>query len=172
MRSNKIRNIWLSIILIGVLALVGCNTPSSILSGESVRVASAASTDGDMGYTIHVNGSGAASAAPDVVDVRLGVETTSADADEAISENTERMNAVLEAIKALEVAEEDIQTVNYAMSVEQIRDENGRPTDEVRYHVHNQISVRLRDTGKTGQLLEAALGAGANTVSGVNFSVE
>ncbi len=121
--------------------------------------------------TLTVNGDGAASAAPDIVDIQLGVETIDEDPKSAIDDNTSTMESVIEALTDLEVSEDDIQTRSFNMWVEQIYDEDG-PTGNFLYHVANQISVRVRDIDMTGDVLGAALGAGANTVRGISFGVE
>ena len=121
--------------------------------------------------TLTVDGSGAASAAPDIVDIQLGVETIDKDPRTAIDDNTATMERVIEALADLEVSEDDIQTRSFNMWVEQIYGEDG-PTGEFQYHVANQISVRVRDIDMTGDVLGAALGAGANTVRGISFGVE
>ncbi len=162
---------WFGLLLVlGLVLLAGCGARA--VAGTPQLSAAAGSGGSEMAYTINVNGSGMASAAPDIVDVRLGVETIDSDAGEAIAASTERMNAVLAAIEALGVEAKDIQTVNYNMWVEQVRDPEGMPTDTLRYHVVNELSVRLRDISKTGQLLEDALEAGANTVQGIAFGIE
>lgn len=121
--------------------------------------------------TLTVNGDGAASAAPDIVDIQLGVETIDEDPKTAIDDNTSTMESVIEALTDLEVSEDDIQTRSFNMWVEQIYDEDG-PTGDFLYHVANQISVRVRDIDMTGDVLGAALAAGANTVRGISFGVE
>ncbi len=121
--------------------------------------------------TITVNGDGAASAAPDIVDIQLGVETIDEDPKSAIDDNTSTMESVIEALTDLEVSEDDIQTRSFNMWVEQIYDADG-PTGNFLYHVANQISVRVRDIDMTGDVLGAALGAGANNVRGISFGVE
>ncbi|MCY4112500.1 MAG: SIMPL domain-containing protein [Chloroflexi bacterium] len=121
--------------------------------------------------TLSVNGDGTASAAPDIVDIQLGVETIDEDPKTAIDDNTSTMQSVIEALTDLEVAEDDIQTRSFNMWVEQIYDEDG-PTGRFLYHVVNQISVRVRDIDQTGDVLGAALAAGANTVRGISFGVE
>ncbi len=164
---------WIvSMALIAVLA--GCGGASIAAGGEPVLAGAerAAAGSDQVAYTINVNGSGVVSAAPDVADMRLGVETVADNAEDAIADNTERMNQVIEAVKALGVEETDIQTVDYNMWVEDIRNDEGLPTNEMRYHVVNQIRVHLRDLSQAGTLLEDALAAGANTVSGISFSVE
>jgi uncharacterized protein YggE len=102
----------------------------------------------------------------------LGVETINNDAAVAISDNAKSMNAVMDAIKALEIEDKDIQTANYNMWVEQVYDRDGMLTDQIRYHVNNQVNIRIRDLSKTGKLLEDALKAGANTVNGITFGVD
>ncbi len=45
-------------------------------------------------------------------------------------------------------------------------------TDEVIYHVGNSVSVTVRDLDTVGDVLDAAIAAGANSIYGVNFSVD
>lgn len=156
-------------VIVGLLA--GCGGASIAAGGSAPQALAAGTGDGQIPYTIRVNGSGVASASPDIANIRLGVETVGSEAESTIDENTQTMNAVLDAIKELGVADEDIQTIDYNMWVEDIRDNEGRPTDETRYHLRNVVSVRLQEIEQTGTLLEAALAAGANTVGGIAFSV-
>ncbi|MEW6716988.1 MAG: SIMPL domain-containing protein [Chloroflexota bacterium] len=121
--------------------------------------------------TISASGTGTATVSPDVVDVQLGVETVSDNPAEAIGENTTKMNAVMNVLKDMEVAETDIQTLYYSMWVEQVYDENRQPTNEFRYHVANTVNIRLHDLTKIGSLLESATRAGANNISGITFGV-
>jgi uncharacterized protein YggE len=58
------------------------------------------------------------------------------------------------------------------MWIEQVVDRESRPTGESRYHVVNQVRVRLRDLSKTGKLLQKALEAAANNTGGISFSVD
>ena len=124
-----------------------------------------------MAYTISVRGLGKASSSPDEANIQLGVESIENDAAEAVSDNTGRMAAVMQSIGELGLEDKDIQTVNYNMWVEQVRDREGNLTGETRYHVVNQISIRLHDLTKTGELLQRALAAGVNNVGGVTFTV-
>ncbi len=120
---------------------------------------------------VTATGTGTASAPPDIADITLGVEIIDADASAAIAENNDRMAAVRAALSNVGIAELDVQTVSFNMWVEQVFGPQG-PTGEVRYHVINQVRVRLRDLSHTGELLEQALAAGANSVGGITFGVE
>jgi uncharacterized protein YggE len=149
------------IIIIGLmftLLLTGCNTAVQ-------------STDQSVPSTISVNGKGDASAVPDVVDIQLGVETIDTDPVEAVSQNTAIMNAVMNVFEKMEISATDIQTVSYSMWVEDIYDQYGQITGEKRYHVANQLNIRLRDLTQIGALIEDATDAGATNVSGITFGV-
>ena len=166
------RNLLLFVAVTVLGLLVGCGSRATV-AGSGVQSALPAVSGGaEMPYTITVNGTGVASAVPDVADIQLGVESTDRDAAEAISSNTMSMNAVMAAIKELGIEDKDIQTLSYNMWVEQVYDRDGMPTDEMRYHVSNQITVRLRMLDEAGKLLEEALKAGANNVGGITFGVD
>jgi uncharacterized protein YggE len=133
--------------------------------------ASPAGTTNETPSLIYVNGSGTANAVPDIVDIQLGVEIVNPDPVEAVSENTTRMNAVMDALDKTGVSQKDIQTVYYNMWVEEVYDQNGQITGEKRYHVTNQINVRLDDLTKIGNLLEEATSAGATNIIGITFGI-
>ena len=172
MFNKKVRTGLLVLAAAGMLALLlGCGAQVQA-GGGTVGDAAYTAVGGDIPYTINVNGSGMASNTPNIADIQLGVEAITDDAAQAISESTSKMQAVLDAIRALGIEDKDIQTVNYNMWVEQIyNQETGVPTGQMRYHVTNQINVRLDDLTLTGKLLENALAAGANNVGSITFGV-
>ena len=151
---------------IAILALAAVIGSVAVVGASSDEAASS-----EAPRTLTVNGDGAASDAPDIADIELGVETIDEDPTVAIDDNTTAMDSVIEALTDLDIDEDDIQTRSFNMWVEQIYDEDG-PTGEFRYHVVNQIAVRVRDIDMTGDVLGAALAAGANNVRGISFGVE
>jgi len=174
------RNTLFFVSLAGLLAaaLVGCGEAATAGAGPQPVGPQAAPpiTPLQAGgeptpRTISVNGIGTATAQPDLAEIQLGVEVVNADAGLAISENTERMTAVMDVLKEMGVEEKDIQTVKYSMWIEEMRDREGQPTGETRYHVVNQVRIRIRDLSKTGEVLQKALEAGANNVGGISFGV-
>ena len=157
-----LRRAWVSLV-IAVLALT------------TVIATAGASTDEDAFpaslRTLSVNGDGSASAAPDIADIELGVQTIDEDPTVAIVDNTTAMATVIETLVDLDIDEDDIRTLTFNMWVEQVYGPDG-PTGEFLYHVVNQIMVRVRDLDTTGDVLGAALAAGANNVGGIRFGVE
>src|SRR5262245_11630189 len=121
--------------------------------------------------TITVGGDGSAKVKPDTAQATVGVEVINKSLDEATSAAQQQIEAILAALKAQGVADEDIQTANYSISVEQLTGPDGQLTGEVQYHVSNQVTVTVHDLDKVGQVLDAAIKAGANSVYGVNFTI-
>jgi len=126
--------------------------------------------------SITVVGQGKASGTPDVGHVSIGVETSGASAQEAVDANKRQMTALLEKMKAMGVAEKDIQTSNYSIFAERTEANSpkaGAPSagETIKYRVSNMVSVTMRDTAKLGDVLDQAVGAGANAVYGVSFEV-
>ena len=170
------RRVLYIVVCLGLLTvlLTGCaGTPALAGGGGQPAAASGLAQSGSeaLAKTISVNGAGTASAQPDLAIINLGVESIQGDAGEAVSDSTTRMTAVMDVLEALEVEGKDIQTVNYSMWIEEVFDREGKPTGETRYHVVNQVSVRLHDLARTGELIQKALEAGANNVGGVSFTV-
>ncbi|MDQ3855050.1 MAG: SIMPL domain-containing protein [Chloroflexota bacterium] len=112
---------------------------------------------------ITVSGTGSARAKPDTAYINLGFTAEEASLQKASTKAAEQMNAVLAKIKALGVSAHDIQTTNYSIYRDQQRK---------LWVVSNQVSVTVRDIDSSGALLDGAVAAGANTVSGISFGIE
>jgi hypothetical protein len=164
-----------AVFVVGMVALLasGCSRPLAA-AGEPLagaRALEASSSEETMPRTISVSGVGTASGRPDIAYVEFGVQAINPDADKAVTENSDRMTAVMGALQELKIEDKDIQTINYSMWLEEVRDKDGNLTGESRYHVVNQLRVKVRDLTKVGQVLQKALKAGANNVGSVSFSV-
>lgn len=125
---------------------------------------------GSYAREISVEGVGEAYSVPDRAVIQLGVTTDAATSEEAVSQNTEKMNAVLEAIKALGVAEEDIQTTGYYLNPKYNWTDEGQVDDG--YTLTQNVEVRLTDFDLVGEVIAQSNKAGANMVGGVEFTVE
>jgi len=119
--------------------------------------------------TISLTGSGSASAQADQATVNLGVQVISELASEAIGENAETMTAVIEAIKALGVSEDDIVTTSYSVYPQYDWTEDGRVF--VGYSVTNLVQVTVKDLDIVGDVIDAAAVAGANQINGISFEL-
>ncbi len=121
--------------------------------------------------SITVTGSGQASGAPDVAYINLGTDTVNADVAQAVQQANDNMAAIIDAIVATGIAKEDIQTVNFNVYPEDRYGADGQPTGERVYHVQNALNVTVRDISQVGTVIDTGLGAGANSVNGLNFGI-
>jgi uncharacterized protein YggE len=126
--------------------------------------------------TVSVSGAGQASAQPDLAVVVLGVEVQAQEASEALSENSQRMQAVIEALQKEGVAATDIQTQAIRLNprYEQptstpSRAQQQGPPELVGFVATNTAEVRVRDLENLGVLLDVAVQAGGNQIQGIRF---
>jgi uncharacterized protein YggE len=149
------------------------------------------------GSGLTVTGSGEAKSKPDIARSSIGIEVRAETAEQATAQASERMNAVLAAIKGAGVADTDLRTHDFSVQFE--RDYTPPPlpvpppppvkpgakaapaaqlepapssVPRGSYRVSNTVEVTIRDISKVSAVLTAATSAGANNVWGINFDVE
>jgi uncharacterized protein YggE len=144
---------------IGLAAWAGFGRP------EAAQGQSAPGAGNATGIT--VTGVGTVSGRPDQADFSFGVETQGQTANEALSKNTEAVQKVIEAVKGAGVQANDIQTQQ--VSVYPRYSENGQSITG--YTATNSVNAKIRDLASSGAVVEAAVSAGANQVSGPIFSI-
>lgn len=122
--------------------------------------------------TVTAVGTASVTVTPDTATYSLGVTTQDTLVANAQKTNATVMQNILDALKALGVAETDLQTDNYSISP--VYDyQSGKLSDQEilrGYSVSNSASVTVRDLAKLPQLIDAAVAAGANQTYGVGFS--
>ena len=122
-----------------------------------------------------VTGSGEASARPDVAVISAGVVAQADTASAALGENTRAMNRVVEQLRAAGLPPQDLQTAQFAVSpLYESRQPDPQTTQRPRivgYQVSNQVSARVRDIDRLGAILDALVGAGANSIDGLSFDL-
>lgn len=137
-----------------------------------VSVAQAQSAPTTANRTITVVGEGKVSISPDIARAQIGVEVMMPSVKEASDANKELLDAVLAALAAQGIAEEDIQTSGFSVYAERFGPEGPLPADQTNYRVSNNVSVVVRDLATLGDVLDAAIEAGANNIYGVEFSLD
>lgn len=119
--------------------------------------------------TIAVTGEGEARAVPDRGYITMGIETRAPTAAAAAAGNARTQRAILDTLRAIGFASEQLTTANYSVQPEIQYDENGRRPRVIGYVVSNTVRVDLRRIDQAGQVIDAALAKGANTVHGLSF---
>lgn len=122
--------------------------------------------------TLTVNGSGQVYMAPDIAYITIGVHTEGPNAADAVAENSAQTEDVIDALKAAGIAEADLRTNNFSIFPQQRFDDQGKPTGEVTYSVDNSVLATIRDVESVGDILDTAVSAGSNSISGIQFDVE
>ena len=149
--------------------IVGAIQQPNIQSTSPVDISSLENNGENQQRIIVVTGIGWATAEPSIAKVNLGVYTEASTAAEAVQQNAEKMSSVIEALKALGISEEDIKTLNYALSP--IMDYESRPPRVVGYRASNVITITVRALDMVGQVIDVAVEAGANEVQSVTFTL-
>lgn len=113
--------------------------------------------------TVTTLGHGVITVAPDEATVTAGVHTQAASASAALAGNARLMNAVVAALKAAGGRELQTQQVS-------LYPQAGPQGDVTAYVADNSVSAKTKIAG-AGALIDAAVNAGANTVSGPSLDV-
>ena len=116
------------------------------------------------GTTITVTGNGTVDATPDRASFDFGVTTNGATAAEALSRNASQARAIIDALKKAGIASSAIQTTQVSLWPQ--TSSNGRVITG--YQASNSVQVTAA-LAKSGALVDAAVGAGANNVDGPNL---
>jgi uncharacterized protein YggE len=119
---------------------------------------------------VTVTGEATVSVAPDMALIRIGVTSQGKTAREASDANAKQMTAVLAAIKDAGFADRDVQTSRLSLQP-QYDPNKGGTTRLLGFQVTNQLTVKIRDIEKMPGILDRAIGAGANEMSGIEFVV-
>jgi len=121
---------------------------------------------------IRVSGNATVALAADTATLQIGVNTKKLTVQEAQKENATLMNAVLEALHAIGIEDQDIMTSQFNVSsmFDYSVSSFGQEIRTQYYEVQNNVSVTVHDLTLIGQVLDAAMEAGANTSYGITFS--
>ncbi|MDZ4762824.1 MAG: SIMPL domain-containing protein [Alphaproteobacteria bacterium] len=121
--------------------------------------------------TITLTGRGTVDHAPDIAMISLGVQVEAETASAAMTQQAEKMNGVLAAVKASGVADRDMQTSNLSLNPVYDYPNNQRPRLRA-YAASNQLTIKVRDLANLGRTLDAVVKAGGNTINGVSFGID
>ena len=135
---------------------------------QTMPVAPAVIPDGTL---LDVTATGKTTRVPDLATIRAGVVTQAPSAAAALSDNANRMSAVLSALKRAGIQPRDIATANVSLQP-QYRYEDNKPPVITGYQATNNVSIRFRDIAKSGAILDALVAQGANQIEGPNLSLD
>jgi uncharacterized protein YggE len=156
MRAHRI--VWVAAVVLAASAFAGVGAPLLIHADSGAP---------RLG-TLSVVGTGVVKTQPDTATTSFGVTTQAADAQQAIPKNSAAMAKVIAALKGAGIDAKDIQT--QFVSLDPRYDDQGRQI--AGYTASNTASAVVRDLPKVGDVIDSAIAAGANTVSGPSLARE
>jgi uncharacterized protein YggE len=138
----------------------------ALLATVALAAAWASSAAAATPRTITVNGTGIVNTVPDQAQFTFGVSITGPTARAALTANAARMNRLIAAVKAKGVPASAIQTAQVSLTPN--TNENG--TKILNFTASNSVTVTTKVIAQAGSIVDAAVAAGANTVSGPSLS--
>lgn len=119
--------------------------------------------------SITVTGTSEVTAKSDMATINVSVETSSPNV-KAARENANTMTAVRNAVVAAGADASKIETQNYNIYPQQTYDSKGNARVK-EYRCTNSMKVVVDQLSRTGNVMDAAVEAGANRIDSVEFSV-
>src|SRR5580704_307810 len=134
-------------------------------------LAAPASAETEPPALISVTGEATISVPPDLAQIDGGVTSEAKTAREASDANNAAMGKVLLALKGAGIDEKDYQTSRLSLQAQNSIPKQGVPSTIVGYRASNRVTIRLRDVTKVASAIDTLVGAGANDIGGINFTV-
>jgi len=144
--------------LAAVVAFVGVGLPTSARSDSAPTPAA---------HTITVTGSGSATGTPNQAVFTFGVSTRGKTAVQALAANSTAMRKLIDALKAAGIPSASLQTASVSMFP--ATSEDGQ--DIIGYGASNSVTATIANVSRAGDVVDAAVAAGANQVDGPSLTV-
>ncbi len=134
--------------------------------------------------TIRVTGEGEVSVVPDIATFSFSITEEAKTVEKAQKDATEKMSAVLDYLEKAEINEKDIKTTGYNIYpryewwTKEIQcfaypcPQPDRERELVAYEVSQNVTIKLTDIDKAGEVLSGIGSIGVSNVSGLSFDVD
>jgi uncharacterized protein YggE len=148
---------------LAVLALAGLAiaTLAGVFQPSGAQSAATDTTSGG----ITVLGTGSVNLTPDRASFAFGTVSQAATAKAALAASSQSVSRVIAALEKAGVARADIQTADVSLSPQT----NDKGAAIVGYVASNTVTATIKRIGDAGNIVDAAVEAGANQVSGPNL---
>lgn len=116
-----------------------------------------------------VTGEGKVTVVPDTAIVDLGITANLPTVKAAQTQANTIINKITDELKKLGIDPKDIKTSNYSVYPQYNYQQNNRITG---YQVNVSVTVTVREIDKVNEVIDAATANGANTVGGIQLTVD
>jgi uncharacterized protein YggE len=111
-------------------------------------------------------------ATPDQAQMTVAVVTQAPTADQAAADNARKSEAVIAAVRAALEPAAEVKTVGYTIAPNYVYPPQGGEPKLNGYNVTNSVLVKTGDLKRVGPAIDAAVGAGANSIQGLQFTLK
>jgi len=160
MEKKDKMNMLVSLGLVIALIVLATNTRAPDVNIGNIQ---------DLKETISVSGSGKVSVEPDKAEVYIRIITEATDAKSAQEDNAELANEVRTALMNKGVMKKDMETSSYSLYPKTSYNRETGESTIYGYTVNHVLKVETKNTEDTGDLVDAAVKAGANGLDRVSF---
>ena len=120
---------------------------------------------------ILVTGSATIQSSPDLATLRVGVQSFDKNVEKAVNDNNTKIESIILNLGNKGLTEKDMETDQFNISPQR-EYRNNNPPIVVGYNVSNILTVKIRNLESLGEIMQVAVGSGANTINGLSFSIE
>lgn len=161
-------------IAVAVIAGAGTAGVAMALTDQSASPAQTQPVDTNpQNGTITVSAAGSESTSPDKAVLHLAIQKSDQDPNTARTAVADNVSSVVSALTEMGIAEEDIRTTDYRIyqrHAEPVPTSDEKPEGPV-YYAQQSLEIHLTDTENVGQVIDAAVEAGATDVRNVRFTL-
>lgn len=177
-KSKKFLNLFLVVLCIFLIVLtisIGVGIQNKIKAGKYIG------QEIETKNTISVSDTGEVFAKPDLAVVSFSVVNEAVTVSEAMTENTEKMNAVIDFIKKQGIEDKDLKTTSFNIypryewrrgTVCLYPPCPGQKRVLVGYEIRQSLKVKIRDMAKIGDIIQGAADSGANQLGDLSFIID
>lgn len=119
--------------------------------------------------TIEVAGKAKIMVMPNMATVSFAVETSATKAKQAVSENAEKTDALLKALRGITAKEVTIKTSDFKLTPIYDKDNRLRPKG---YRARNSVILETKSIDKLGAFIDEASNAGVSRIGSITFSTD
>lgn len=124
-------------------------------------------------FSITVQATGTAIGLSSHASLEFGVQVVGTDLESAIDEVDEKMSAISEALGALDIAPQDIQSVDLQITSDDLLSPTtGAITGDLLFHVQSALHVIVRDVAQLQAIVRAAVSNGATSLGNLTLGVD
>jgi uncharacterized protein len=145
-----------------------------LLTLATVKVEASAQDGADRNPrpSIRVTADATITAKPDQAQIEIGVVTQAQNAQEAASQNAEKVDAVISALRRSLGAGADIKTISYSLNPNYRYPERGGQPTITGYTASNSVQVKTTDLTQVGKVIDVATQTGANNIQALRFMLK